>query len=366
MAKKTSLQTIILLLVVLLLPSCRRESWSEGRAAQEPIAVETLKVSSREGENASSSSHYIGTTEAVREAVVTSRHSGTLATLQVRRGEKVSAGQTLAEVESQSLRSSLEMAEASLKQAEDAYARASKVHSDGGVADVKMVEIETKLSQSKAAVAAARQSLEECTLKAPFGGFAAEVYVSGEGESVSAVQRIVKIVDPERIEVRFAVPESEIGSIRKGEKATIEVAAIGDGAVFSGTIESLGVSASPLSHSYDCTASVSQTTSGSSGRRLLLPGMVCKVRLNAVSNSEGAGFTVPAEAVQTGESGRYVWIAGADGVVEKRIVKIGGFAGGRGVIVTEGLSEGEEVIVKGFRKVSSGMKVSRTQVSTDL
>lgn len=350
---------MLLLLSGLIFTSCGRQKGKEEKLPTAPVSVEVLKMSHSTG-GEESSRPYIGTAKAVREATLLSRHSGTLKELSVQKGDKASKGQSIAVVESQSAKSSLEMAEATLKQAEDAYERACKVHADGGVSDVKMVEIETKLKQSRAAVEASKQALEECTIKAPFSGIITEVYVSGADEEVSALGRIATLTDPSEVEVRFAVPESEIGDIQKGDKATIEVAAIKGGISFEGRVKSTGINASPLSHSYDCTVSVSQKNNGSSGNSgLLLPGMVCKVRLQG-SESRSEGFVVPAEAVQTGVGGRYVWLASEDGTVEKRSVTIGGFAG-NGVVVSAGLEEGDAVIVKGFRKVSSGMKVHCTQ-----
>ena len=45
-----------------------------------------------------------------------------------------------------------------------------------------------------------------------------------------------------------------------------------------------------------------------------------------------------------------------DGRVCRQDVKTGGFAG-KGVLISEGLQEGDLVIVRGYQKVSSGMEV---------
>ena len=65
-------------------------------------------------------------------------------------------------------KSSHEMAHATLDQAEDGYRRAEQVYRSGSIAEVKMVEITTKLNQARAA--SADKALEDCTIKAPFDG----------------------------------------------------------------------------------------------------------------------------------------------------------------------------------------------------
>jgi len=64
---------------------------------------------------------------------------------------------------------------------------------------------------------------------------------------------------------------------------------------------------------------------------------------------------VPASALRTGAEGRYVWCV-EDGTVVRRNVVTDGYSG-EGVVITEGLFQGDQVVVEGGRKVSSGMKV---------
>ena len=300
-------RTGIILAALLILAGCApRQEEGAGRA---PVTVKVEKISDV---SATSTVSYVGTAEAVRSAVVSAPNSGRLVSLEVSRGDKVSAGQELARIESQTVRSTLQMAEATLAQARDGHDRASQVYSSGSIPEVQMVEINTKLSQAEAAAEAARKALDDCT----------------------------------DIIIRFPVPESEINSLYVGQEITVDVAATGSGAL-KGRILSKGVSASPLSHSYDCTASLD------AGPGRLMPGMVCEVH---VVKDGAPGALVPASIVQTGTDGRYLWTV-EDGVVSKTPVTVGGYSG-RGVIITEGLAEGDLVIVEGYQKVSGGMKVS--------
>ena len=111
-------------------------------------------------------------------------------------------------------------------------------------------------------------------------------------------------------------------------------------------VERKGISASALSHSFDCTLKPLAAVPG------LMPGMVCRIRMDG----KGAeGCVVPAAILQTGKEGRYLWVV-RDGRVCRQDVKTGGFAG-KGVLISEGLQEGDLVIVRGYQKVSSGMEV---------
>lgn len=317
-----------------------RRSGAEDAGKAQPVPVKTLRI---EQEQNVSSLTYVGTVRASRSTVLSCRYSGTLASLNVRQGQQVDKGDTVAEVNSQSVISMKDMAEATLRQAEDGYERARSVHESGSMADVKWVEVQTQLAKAEASAAAARKACEDCTVKAPYSGVIGEVYVD-EGVELNVSEPIVRLMDISSLEIGFSVPESEMGDISEGMAVTVVVPALGD-RQFGGRITVKGVSASVLSHSYSCTLVPDGKVEG------LLPGMVCKVGIDKPSS----GITVPASVVMTGEDGKYVWTV-RDGKVEKTSIVTGGFAG-NGVEVVSGLEPGDILIVEGVQKVSTGMSV---------
>ena len=92
-----------LLLPVLFLAGCNRNRSAEYRAAgeREPAAVRVEAV--RAVDNVYSDT-YIGTVRASRSAVISCRHAGTLASLDVVQGQHVDKGDTIGTVSSQGSR----------------------------------------------------------------------------------------------------------------------------------------------------------------------------------------------------------------------------------------------------------------------
>ena len=305
-----------------------------------PVPVKVLVV--EQAVNACSVT-YVGTVRASKSTVLSCRYPGTLVSLDVRQGQHVRAGDTVAAVNSQSVVSMRDMAQATLHQAQDGYDRARSVHESGSIADVKWVEVRTQLARAEASAAAAQQAFDDCTVKAPYSGVIGEVYAD-EGVELNAAEPIARLMDISSLEVDFPVPESEMEDVSEGMSAAVSVPALGDRR-FTGRITAKGISASVLSHSYSCTLVPDGKISG------LLPGMVCKVGIDKPSS----GITVPASVVMTGEDGKYVWTV-RDGKVEKTSIVTGGFAG-NGVEVVSGLEPGDILIVEGVQKVSTGMSV---------
>lgn len=305
------------------------------------VCVRVLSVSSGP---ALLTANYVGRVEPSKSAVVLSQAAGTIDKLNVTEGRTVLRGDVLATVESEMLRSSYEISKAALKQAEDGYERVSRVYGTGSVSEVKMVEIRTQLEKARAAESAARKALEDCTVRAPFSGVIGEVYCHA-GEKVTLAAPMVKILDAAEVEIHFNVPESEYASISQGTATVVEIPALKKSV--RGTVAVKGITASPLSHSYDF------TIKGISDASSLIPGMVCKVR---IESGAGKSIVIPASAVRTDMDGRFVWCVSEDDRVRKVYVTAGGFAD-KGIIISEGLSEGDRVITEGSRKVSGGMKV---------
>lgn len=311
---------------------------------QSPIPSEpvTVKVQSVKMGSAKGITAYVGTVSAEKSATLTSPVPGTLESLQVREGTSVKKGQVLGKISSQAVESSYKAASSRLSQAEDGLRRVQTVYDSGALAEVEYIKIKTQVEEARAAEAAARDARDRCNLKAPFSGVVEHVWPS-EGMELSLAQPILSIVDLGSLEAHFSVPENEYHMYAEGTSATVEIPAIGK--TLGGRLKAKSLTASALSRSYDCTVSIPAGTE-------IMPGMVCKVRL---SREGGEKAVVPASAVMTDTRGRYVWTA-TGGTVDKKYVTLGGFSGD-GIVISDGLQEGDLVIVEGARKVSTGMKV---------
>ena len=67
--------------------------------------------------------------------------------------------------------------------------------------------------------------------------------------------------------------------------------------------------------------------------------------------------TIPAEALQAGQQGSFVYVVKADQTVEPRPVTVGQTAAGK-VIIETGLASGETVVTDGQSRLFPGAKIS--------
>jgi multidrug efflux system membrane fusion protein len=86
----------------------------------------------------------------------------------------------------------------------------------------------------------------------------------------------------------------------------------------------------------------------------LWPGEFVNVRL--VLSTRRNAPTVPAQTVQNGATGQYVYVIKPDNTVERRDVEVGAVQDGIAV-VTKGLAPGEPVVVDGQYRLTNGARV---------
>lgn len=339
------MRKLLWICIVLAAVSCA-DKGNRKATEKEPINVGVLTV---EPMTSQYYNVYVGEINASGSAIISTNHSGILEAINVEQGTRVKRGDVLAEVLSKNVLATYEISHASLRQAEDGYERVKKVHESGTVADVKLVEIETQLAKARATAKSSEESLEECRLKAPFDGTVSDVLVE-QGIQVNPGTAVLKLVDLSTIEISIPVPEAEIGRIKIGQKALVDVPALGITGI-EAHVRLKGVTASSPSHTYKCTLVPEKKQTD------IYPGMVCKVRLSEVSDS--LRIRIPASAVEMDSNGKFVWIVN-DGVVGRKYVTVDGYQE-QGVVISSGLEPGDKVIVKGAAKVSTGMKVNSVE-----
>ena len=329
------------LLASLLFCSCGnnekgRPGWSD------TIPVEVLVI---DDSTTPTERNYVGDIGSEREVQLSFLLGGTLTKVAVQNGQTVSTGQLLAEVDATTANSLHATAVATLRQAEDAYRRLEAVHKEGGISDVKWIEMETNLEKARQTEVSTRKHLEDCAIKAPFSG----VISCGNhhvGQELKPVEPFARLLDMNKLRVDFSVPEQEISLIHVGDAVTATVPALNDREIAL-RISDKSLIANPLGHTYKVHASiVSGDVKG------LLPDMVAKVN---VKIGAAGGIVVPTDCVQTMPEGTVVWVV-VDGKAQHRQVVVGDFIK-NGVVIKEGLSAGDIVVKAGQQKLYTDANV---------
>lgn len=336
---------ILFLCVTFIFSSCVKKA-SNTSGWTDTLTVDVLVVNDG---TTPTERNYVGDIGSENEMLLSFPLGGTLTKVAISNGQHVAKGQLLAEVDGTTASSMHASALATLRQAEDAYQRLEAVHREGGISDVKWMEMETNLEKARQAEVSARKHKEDCSIRAPFSGTVscADRHV---GQDMKPGETFGRLIDMNRLRVDFSVPEQEISLIRVGDDVTAIVSALND-RVLKLRVSDKSLVANPMGHTYQVHASIVE-----GDRKGLLPDMVAKVKARLDHTN---GITIPTECIQTMPSGTIVWVI-RDGRAQHRNITVTDFVRG-GVIVSDGLASGDTVITAGYQKLYTGAKVKVRQ-----
>ncbi|MCM1373362.1 MAG: efflux RND transporter periplasmic adaptor subunit [Bacteroides sp.] len=309
----------------------------------EAIAVTTETVSN---EAFNTGTSYVGTVEEESAVAVSFTGMGTVKRVYVDEGEKVRKGSLVAEMDMTQARNALATAKATHKQATDALERMRQLHENQSLADMKWVEVQTRVEQAEAMLQAAEKMLADCRIYAPMDGVVGRKMLNA-GETALPSQPVVTVMSIKNLKIKVSIPEREIAQVNDTTSSRISIEAIGNRTIEGGKIEK-GVKADALTHTYNIRINIRNTEGD------ILPGMVAKVELQ--NNEEMHGVFLPIRAVQQAADGKhFVWtVAGSK--AHRCDITMGRTAGDR-IEVLSGIKAGDRVITEGYQKVSEGTPV---------
>ena len=363
-----------LALVVLLgLSACQKEGPAPQTGAPPPTEVGVVTVQPRA---IPVLDELPGRTAPTRIAEVHPRVSGIIVQRTFRQGSTVKEGEVLFKldsalfvVERDSARAVLARAEASAEEARQQAERGEKLIASEVITPEQHEAVQAARLRANADVAAARAAvrraeinLEYATIRAPISGRIGRALVT-EGSLVReggpTALAVIQQLDP--IYADFTQPVSDLGRLRQAlkggqlkgadpERANIRLV-LDDGSPYAhpGKLLFSEVSVDPSS------GQVTLRGEFPNPDNELLPGMYVRGAIEQGTLNDA--LVVPRQALQRDTADQtHVFVVRADGTAEQRPVRTS-----RGyqeqVVIQEGLSPGEQVIVEGFQKLTPGAPV---------
>jgi RND family efflux transporter MFP subunit len=337
-----------------------------------------------------------GAFHAYQQVDVHAKVAGYIRKIYVDVGDHVKAGQTLAVLEVPELSAEVSGAQAGLRRAKDAVARAqSNVHSaesiyaayhaayqrlkqasetrPGLIAEqelddsmAKDKDSEAKVESDKAALAEAQSQLavaqaelermnamEDYThVTAPFAGVVTKRYadtgtmIQAGTSSDTQSMPVVQLAEYTKLRLVVPVPESAVPGLQLGSVVQVHVTAMNQD--FEGKVARFADALNDETRTMHTEIDVKNPDGA------LKEGMYAEAKLILKQHKDA--LTVPIQALERNSTGATVLIVDAQGRVEKRQVKLGVESSDR-VEVVDGLSDNDRVIVGNRSEFREGEKV---------
>lgn len=289
-----------------------------------------------------------GSLSPVTQSTVRSKVPGEIRRVLVREGERVAAGQLLAEIDTVDLQARLDAQVAALEENKARLSIAAKNRDNAQKLNkqgfISQNAFDTSQSGFEAAAAAvksaeaqvrlARNAMQDAVVRAPIDGIVAKKMINA-GEKVGVDSPLVTIVDLAKMEIEVLAPASEIPGIRIGQTASFRVDGFGERS-FAGRLERINPTTEPGSRAITVYLSVGNQDG------LLKGGMFAKGSL--ILDKGEAAPTIPASALQE-EAGQAFVYTVEQGKIGRRAVKIGLREEQTGLVeVVSGLEKGVAVV----------------------
>ena len=309
---------------------------------------------------------FSGVARASIESSLGFRIGGVVARVPVAVGDRVRAGQMIAELDPvdyelgvQEAEAGLRQAEAQAENAEAGLQRTRNLYENANASRTDLDAAVASAASAAAQVEAAAKRLERAErqagytqLSAPASGAIAAV-LADAGETVSPGQPIVEFAAGAVPEVTFAAPEALIREIREGASASVRFGAI-PGVRFAGVVTEVGVASGGAATTFPVTVRLGPDAAD------VRPGMAAEVAIEFGEPGATGRFVLPVQAVAEDRAGRFVFVAAPAGdgfaEVQRRPVTVGELADD-GIEILAGLVEGDRVIVAGVSRLQDGERV---------
>ncbi|WP_424003615.1 efflux RND transporter periplasmic adaptor subunit [Maribacter sp. IgM3_T14_3] len=365
-----------ILISLILLVSCGEKS------AETEEIIRAIKYEKVELSSGIESHTFSGVAIAQNETNLSFKVAGTLASINVKLGEKVRKGQLIATIDPSDYKiqsnqavsqnegavANAKAAEAQLISAKSTYDRITKLYENNSVALSEYQQVKASMDAAQAQYDAAKSQINTTNqqlkaagnqvgytrLVAPMAGVITAVQVEAN-EIANAGMLIAKVSSLDRPEVEVSVPEVFINKLKLGQQATIKFPSFPE-LEFKAAVEEIAF-ASEKSTTYKVILRLMSPADE------IRPGMAAEVDfiLNSYQGTSKNEIIAPIKAVASGTDGNYVFKLIPEGenrvYIAKRIaIELGDISMG-GYIIKKGLSEGDLVAVAGLRALYDGKKV---------
>ena len=343
--------------------------------AQEPLR--SVKVVTVGASGAGYELAFSGEVRARVESSLAFRVPGKLISRAAELGQRVTAGQLLAQLDPQDYQASADAAAAQLLAARSNrdlaaadFKRYQDLHAQGFISAAELERREVTLKQAQAQL---QQAQAQNTVQGNQSGYTrlladgAGVVTAVEaqaGQVVSAGQPVVRVALDGPRDVVFSVPENKLADVKPGQLIDLET---WEGKhTLQAKVRDVAGSADPNTRTFVIKAALQMSAQTSAQKSALksapvpepVLGATVTVRLKPTASSDTPRIKLPTSALRQEAGATSVWVLdGSSMTVSAKTIAVAA-ADGNEVVVTSGLQAGDQVVTSGVHVLTAGQKVS--------
>ncbi len=338
---------LVLLIILMSLLKPNHKPMPDAREAEIPVTTLQVKLT-----NTADIIELPALIEANVDAMLAAERAGRVVTIKADRGDRVTQGQLLLQIDDRTWRANLEQVSIAAENAERNFKRFKQLQESGAVAQSEYDSAEKAYIQARAMATEARISIEQCRITSPVNGIVNDRFVE-VGEYVQPGMPVFQVVDSATVKTVALIPEKDIYAICAGDTITFTVQPLPD-RTFMGTVTFVATQADGRNNAFPAELTVDNADG------ILRPGMIARIEFVRGKNENMV--SLPMSAVLPSKGDHIVYLA-SDGQAVRRKVQIETITRER-ALISKGLSAGDLVIIEGNRTLSDGQRVKIIEAGT--
>ena len=297
-------------------------------------------------ESLSIQSTYVGYLLPNKRVLMRSEIDGVIEKIDFEEGDEITKGKRLVDISTKEHRLKLKIAITDSNLADINIKRDEKLAAQNLIPNAQLDQTKTRAESASLNKELAEISLNKSLISSPLKGTIKTRHIK-VGEFVRKGDKLVEILDIDKILVKVNIPEQEILSIQVGQN--VEVALyIMEKKTFLGRVKNIGLEADSSNRTFPVEILVDNK------ERQLRAGMLA--RATFTKNVDQDQIVIPRHTVLERDQGRVVYVF-EDGKAFRRDITIG-LSQLDQVQVVQGLNKGELIVVEGHTKLTDGEEVN--------
>jgi membrane fusion protein, multidrug efflux system len=283
--------------------------------------------------------------EGDEDVMLSPEAAGTITSLNVKAGDRVSAGQILATIDDKLVRQGMSELQSQLDLATQVYNRQKNLWDQKIGSEIQFLQAKTNKEALERRMGSIREQLSMTRIKSPINGTVDDVRIK-VGQTVAPGMQAIRVVNLTSLKVRGEVAESFINRVKSGNEAILYFP--DQQKEIKTKIDYSGNRIDPVNRTFNVEVRLKDKSLD------VRPNMIAVLKI--IDYSKPDALVLPVAAVQKSSDGEFVYVAEKQNgklIAKRKIVKSGTIYNGQTEIIS-GLTVGDKVITNGYQTVIEG------------
>ena len=277
--------------------------------------------------------------------------AGTLLTVKVKKGARVSKGQILAVIDNGGMSNQLSQLKTQAALAQTTFERQATLWEQKIGSEIQYLQSKAQAEAQANAVLQLEKVLAKAQITAPFSGVIDQVLKDpGTVVSPGNGSEVFRLINLSNMYIEVDVPEGYLGTVTKGKKAGVYFPVLQDSV--NAVVRETGNYINPNNRSFSAEIAV-ENPNGS-----IKPNLNARVHINDYTNENA--LLIPQSVISENAAGeQYAYVAelyNGEAIAKRHIITTGKTQGDF-VEITSGISAGDLIIKEGARSVKDAQAV---------